>query len=228
MAKLSRKKGTTSQIFHIFIQDSSSTTGAGLTGLAYNSANLACRYINAGGTLSGAITLQDITTLGTYEAPTANTNMRFKEVSSASPSQGIYEIHVHNDWMNLTGGSLVIMLAGVTNMAQLRLEIDLGTDAIISVNNDKTGYSISGTKTTLDALNDITAANILATVLTESYAADGATPTLTQLLYMLWSAIGDFSISGTTITCKKLDGTTTAMTFTLDDGTNPTSRTRAT
>src|SRR3990170_8545586 len=128
MAKLSRKKGIQSQILHIFIQDSSSTTGAGLAGLVFDSASLACRYINAGGTLSGAITLQTITTLGTYEAPTANTNMRFKEVSSASPSQGVYEIHLHNDWMNLTGGSLVIMLAGATNMAQFRLEIDLQAD----------------------------------------------------------------------------------------------------
>ena len=132
MAKLSRKKGIQSQILHIFIQDSSSTTGAGLAGLAFDSASLACRYINAGGTLSGAITLQTITTLGTYEAPTANTNMRFKEVSSASPSQGVYEIHIHNDWMNLTGGSLVIMLAGATNMAQFRLEIDLQADVNVT------------------------------------------------------------------------------------------------
>ena len=132
MAKLSRKKGIVSQILHIFIQDASSTTGAGLTGLVYNTASLACRYINAGGTLSGAITLQDITTLGTYEAPTANTNMRFKEVSSASPSQGVYELHLHNDWLNLTGGSLVIMLAGATNMAQTRLEIDLQADANVT------------------------------------------------------------------------------------------------
>ena len=128
MAKLSRKRGTTSQIFHVFIQDSSSTVGAGLTGLVFNTASLACKYINAGSVLSGAITLEDITTLGTYAAPTANTNMRFKEISSASPSQGIYEIHIHNDWMNLTGGSLVIMLAGAANMAQFRLEIDLQAD----------------------------------------------------------------------------------------------------
>ena len=132
MAKLSRKKGITSQILHIFIQDSSSTVGAGLTALVYNSASLACRYINAGAVLSGAITLEDITTLGTYQAPTANTNMRFKEVSSVSPSQGIYEIHIHNDWMNLSGGSLVIMLAGAANMAQFRLEIDLQADVNVT------------------------------------------------------------------------------------------------
>ena len=128
MAKLSRKKGITSQFFHVFIQDSSATTGAGLTGLAFNTAGLACKYINAGGTLSAAITLEDITTLGTYAAPTSNAHMRFKELNSASPSQGMYEIQVHNDWMNLTGGNIVVMMAGATNMAQLRFEIDLQAD----------------------------------------------------------------------------------------------------
>src|SRR3972149_6998023 len=69
---------------------------------------------------------------------------------------------------------------------------------------------------------------ILSGALTESYATDGATATLSQLLYMLLSALTQFSISGTTITCKKLDGITTSMTFTLDDGTNPTLRDRPT
>ena len=66
------------------------------------------------------------------------------------------------------------------------------------------------------------------TALTEAYAADGVEPTPAQLLYMIWSAINEFAISGATLTCKKLDGSTTSMTFTLSDVTNPTSRTRAT
>lgn len=64
--------------------------------------------------------------------------------------------------------------------------------------------------------------------LTESYAADGAAATPGQLLYMLWSLLAEMAIAGTTITCKKLDGSTTSMTFTLNSATNPTSRTRAT
>ena len=36
------------------------------------------------------------------------------------------------------------------------------TTTNLTTNNDKTGYSISGTKTTLDALNDITAASVWA------------------------------------------------------------------
>ena len=64
--------------------------------------------------------------------------------------------------------------------------------------------------------------------LTESYASDGTAITAAQAMYMIWSALSEFAISGTTITAKKLDGSTSAMTFTLDSATAPTSRTRAT
>lgn len=78
------------------------------------------------------------------------------------------------------------------------------------------------------ALNDISVSDILTTQMTESYAADGTAPTLAQALCLIQQSIGDFAISGTTITVKKLDGSTTAATYTLDDGTSPTSRTRST
>ena len=65
------------------------------------------------------------------------------------------------------------------------------------------------------------------TAQTESYASDGSTATPAQLLYMILCSVSEFSISGTTITGKKLDGSTTAMTWTINDASNPTSRTRA-
>ena len=113
---------------------------------------------------------------------------------------------------------------------------------------DKAGFTISGTKTTLDSLNDIDGSNvtvttnndkagyvlsaaginsILTTQLTEAYASDGTAPTLAEIQFMIWSALSEFSVSGSSITTRKLDGATTAMTFTLDDNTNPTSRTRS-
>lgn len=66
------------------------------------------------------------------------------------------------------------------------------------------------------------------TAMTESYAADGATMTPAEALYMMKQMMQEMAISGTTMTVKKLDGTTTAMTLTLNDATNPTSITRAT
>jgi hypothetical protein len=70
-------------------------------------------------------------------------------------------------------------------------------------------------------------ARLFQQAMTEGYAALGAAPTAEQFFFMLLQGLVEFSIAGTTITVKKLDRATTAETFTLDDGTNPTSRTRA-
>jgi hypothetical protein len=61
----------------------------------------------------------------------------------------------------------------------------------------------------------------------ESYRAAGVAPTLAQAMFELLAHMGDASISGTTKTLKKIDGTT-AKTFTLDSSTAPTSITEAT
>ena len=61
----------------------------------------------------------------------------------------------------------------------------------------------------------------------ESYATDGDPATPAQLLYMILCSVSEFSVSGTTITGKKLNGSDTAMTWTINDASNPTSRTRA-
>lgn len=68
----------------------------------------------------------------------------------------------------------------------------------------------------------------MTTAVAESYRADGATGTPAQLLYEVVAHLGESSIAGTTKTIKKVDGTTTAATFTLDDAVTPTSITRAT
>lgn len=68
----------------------------------------------------------------------------------------------------------------------------------------------------------------LTTALTEGYRADGATGSVRDLLYELIAHMGEASIVSTTKTLKKIDGTTTAATYTLDSGSAPTSITRAT
>jgi hypothetical protein len=82
----------------------------------------------------------------------------------------------------------------------------------------KTGYRLSATGV----------GDLLTTALTESYAADGAAPTLSQAIFAIQQMMQERAITTTTLTVKKLDGTTTAMTFTLDDANSPTSITRAT
>lgn len=92
-----------------------------------------------------------------------------------------------------------------------------GEGVIVQTVSDKTGYRLSAT-----GVNDI-----LRTALTEGYAADGSTFTLEQFAYMVWSLFAERSIISTTLTAKKLDGSTAAMTFTLDDATTPTAQTRS-
>ena len=88
-----------------------------------------------------------------------------------------------------------------------------------------TGFSTSAE---IAALNDISVVDILTTQMSESYAADGVAPTLAQGIFNIQQNLGDFAYAGTTKTTKKIDGSTTAATYTLDDATNPTSSTRAT
>lgn len=85
------------------------------------------------------------------------------------------------------------------------------------------------------ALNNLSAAQVNAEVvdalavdvLADSVATDGSRPTIAQAVLMMLRFLTEKSVSGTTVTVKKEDGSTTSMTFTLDSGTAPTSITRA-
>lgn len=83
----------------------------------------------------------------------------------------------------------------------------------VTTNNDKAGYALGAAGSA---------------ALTEGYAPKGAAATLPQLLYSTVQALTEFSTSGTTITVKKRDQTTTAFTETVNDATTPTSITQAT
>lgn len=116
----------------------------------------------------------------------------------------------------------------------------LATQASVNTIDDLLDTEIAAIKAKTDnlpaspaATGDIpSAASIATAVLTtqmaESYAADGVAPTLAQAQFMTMQHLGESAISGTTKTVKKLDGSTTAATFTLDDDTTPTAITRAT
>lgn len=69
---------------------------------------------------------------------------------------------------------------------------------------------------------------VLTTQMTESYAAFHTAPTLAQAIFETRALLAENSVSGTTVTVKKIDGSTTAETFTIDSATAPTSITRAT
>jgi hypothetical protein len=72
------------------------------------------------------------------------------------------------------------------------------------------------------------ATDALETTIADSIPADGTRPTVKQALYILTQFMLERAVSGTTVTVKKADGSTTLFTLTLNDGTTPTSITRAT
>lgn len=102
---------------------------------------------------------------------------------------------------------------------------DTGTDGVVVAS--LAANSVSASALATDAVTEIVNA-VLTTQMTEAYAADGAAPTVAQALMMIQQMLGEFSITNTTLTVKKVDGSTTAATFTLNDATSPTALTRAT
>lgn len=125
MAKNTIPRGETSVIRHVFIQDSTSTAGAGQTALAYDTASLTAYYIYPGGTAT-SLTLETISTLGTYAAPTSAAHIRFKKVDDTN-MPGVYELQFHNDWFSVASArkGAVLQMKGATGMAPLNLEIDV-------------------------------------------------------------------------------------------------------
>ena len=110
------KRGSTSVRRLIFIADSSSTTGAGLANLTYNSSGLVAYYF--AGDLSNEVQITLATaTLGTYTSggfiAVDNTNM-----------PGWYEIGIPDAALD-GGNECVIQLRGATNMVPVNLYIEL-------------------------------------------------------------------------------------------------------
>jgi hypothetical protein len=115
--KLSLLKGTTSKLLTVFIQDSTSTTGGGLTGLAFGTSGLAAYYLREGAGSATSITLATMT-LGTWATGgfivVDGTNM-----------PGVYQLGIPDAAIASGAKSVVVMIRGAANMAPLVLEIEL-------------------------------------------------------------------------------------------------------
>lgn len=115
--KLNIKKATTSKLIEVFISDSSSTTGSGLTGLVYNSSSLTAYYMRNGASSAVSITLVTMT-LGTWVSG------GFVEVDAVN-MPGVYQVGLPNAIIALGVDSVVLHFKGATNMAPLPLELQL-------------------------------------------------------------------------------------------------------
>jgi hypothetical protein len=173
MPKFSLAKNSTSKLLRMFIQDSTKTTGEGLTGMLYNAVGLTAYYLREGAASPVAITLADMT-VGTWVSG------GLKEVSSAN-MPGLYELGVPNAVLVEGAASVVIELKGATGMAPVLLEIDLAGAALQSpvkrntlfpnftflmvdtAGNPKTGASVSAQRS-LDGATFAACANAVGEV----------------------------------------------------------------
>lgn len=105
---------------------------------------------------------------------------------------------------NITAGTI----ATVTNLTNAPTNGDLTAAMKASVNSE---------------VVDAVAVDVIA----DSVAADGSRPTIAQAVLMINRFLMERSVSTTTMTVKKEDGSTSSMTFTLNSATAPTSITRA-
>jgi hypothetical protein len=142
----------------------------------------------------------------------------------------------------LTAGTNIVLAKGVgvtgfndLSAAQVNTEADTALSDYDPPTYAELVSEINSVQTDIAALNNLSAAQVNAEVvdvmrtdtLPDSYAADGAQPTIAQALLAIHQFLTEKEVSGTTVTVNKPDGTTSVMTFTLDDATTPTSITRS-
>lgn len=166
--KLEKLAGATSEIWQIFVRDSSSTTGGGLTGLAFNTASLTAYYHRDTDTTATAIALVTMT-VGTF------TSSGFKEID-ATNMPGWYQFCPPNAAIASGAKSCAFHLKGATNMAPLPIEVQL-----TAINPDSaTAFmtSVATVTTATNLTNAPTNGDLTATMKTSvTTAATAATPT---------------------------------------------------
>jgi len=122
------KRGATSNIMRVFLQDSTSTTGAGKTGLLNTTTGLIIATIADNEATATAYTVaasnvETITTLGTFAAPTAS-KCRFKEVD-ATNFPGVYEIHIADARYAVANSTQLLVSVQCTGVAPVMSEVQL-------------------------------------------------------------------------------------------------------
>lgn len=113
------RAGETDQTIDIYLQDSSSSTGAGLTGLTNASSGLTC-YFRKGAT--GTVTQL---TLASQTVGGAHTDGGFVELDSTN-APGTYRLDL-SDAMVSTEGTLTIYLHGATNLLQTPIRVHVAS-----------------------------------------------------------------------------------------------------
>lgn len=141
----------------------------------------------------------------------------------------------------VTGGAYSIQSASCVLGDARIANLDAAVTTRMATYTQPTGFLAATFPGTVASTTNITAASGVTltsaydfakgtVAMTESYATDGAAMTPVQALHQIWSLNAEKSMSGYTLTTKKLDGSTTAMTLTVgvDSRNRPVTMTRAT
>jgi hypothetical protein len=115
--KLSLKKGTTSKLIQVFIQDSAVTTGAGKTGLSATSASITAYYYREGNSVTTAIPMTN-SSLGIFASGGIST-------VDATNMPGLYQFGIPNTALATGASSVVLMIQGASGAAPILAEIQL-------------------------------------------------------------------------------------------------------
>lgn len=193
--------GLTSQTIDIFLQDSSSSTGQGLSGLVFNSAGLVASYRKGATGSRVAITLATQTVGGAFSSG------GFVEID-ATNMKGVYRLDLPNAAVD-TEGFVTLYLYGATNLLPTALRIDCRALPVdVKKFGGTNGTFASGIPTaemltaSIDAILSRNVSNVETTMPEHCLG--------TIILAML-----EHSISGSTLTIKGTDGSTTRFTKTL-------------
>jgi len=155
-------------------------------------------------------------------AQTGDTFARLGAPAGASVSADISAIEAQTDDIGIAGAGLTAVPWNAAWDAEVESEVDdalgAGTGTALTAIPWNAAWDAEAESESIDALN---------TILTDSVPSDGTIPTLRQAIYMIVQFLTERAVSGTTVTVRKVDGSTALLTLTLDDATNPTSITRA-
>lgn len=211
------KAGTTNVSVTIRIIDD--TDGTPETGAVWNTAGIDLEYRR-----EGAIST-DITEATLAALTTAHTDGGFLHIGN-----GYYRLDLP-DAACAAGVTGVLVHGTVTGMVVIGCYIQLvAYDPFDAVRAGLTALpnaaaAAAGGLPISDAGGldmDAIVTDVLTTQMTESYAANGVAPTLAQAQFAIHQALMQFGISGTSLTVRKLDDSTTAFVVTLDSASAPT------
>lgn len=166
-----------------------------------------------------------ITTYPASAAPANNVNIA--EVLS-SIRDLLVTVESQTDDIGAAGAGLTSIPFTGPTAAQVRAEMDSNSTQLAAIASDAASLNDTKIPDTLSLANiNAQVDTAFTTQMADSVASDGTIATREQALYMMLQFLTEKTVSGTTVTVRKVDGSTTLYQMTLNDGTTPTDITRS-